>query len=35
MSDSSLTSKKKMIVLKVVIDTVFYLYKKLLLVLKI
>lgn len=35
MSDSSLTSKKKMIVLKVVIDTVFYLYKKLLLALKI
>lgn len=33
MSDSSLTSKKKMIVLKVV--TVFYLYKKLLLALKI
>lgn len=35
MSDSSLASKKKMIVLKVVIDTVFYLYKKLLLALKI
>lgn len=35
MSDSFLISKKKMIVLKVVIDIVFYLYKKLLFVFKI
>lgn len=35
MSDSFLISKKKMIVLKVVIDIVFYLYKKLLIVFKI